>query len=962
MALGNPGAGDAGFPLQALVRFVLDDEAGTPDWETAERGFWCRVGPVEQERRVQGWKLHVSATPLSAPEVLVRAARVLVRHGCPFKFAARAAYVEELTGIRYDRAQCGKFITAYPSDDDQFRALAEELDRATAGLPGPHILSDRPYRPGSLVHYRYGAFRGVPHLTHEGVHQARLQAPDGSAVEDLRTPWFAPPAWAELPFPGPPGRPGKAPSAPRQVLLRDRYAVHDAIRHSARGGVYRAVDRQTGDEVIVKEARAHVGSWYTGLDARDALRAEATALTGLAGLGPDLVELFDHEDRTFLVEAVVPGTTLTRWVGERFDALPDPVTGPPLDDIRDIALRLTRLLGEIHDRGLVYRDFTPNNVMVTPDGELRLIDPEFVARPGEWGTRAYTPGYGAPEYADGPRYGPAPGFTVDLFSLGATLFFMATGVGPAFAGDEPADRRTVVERLDAVLALTVEHNTAARTLAPAVRGLCAQDPADRWSPERLVDFLEDQAGDQTEAHAEDPRPVGSGPLPRSGDSGGDPVDRPVGFLEGDVEQPRPVGSGSLPRPRDPVDDPVDRLVDDGLAHVLATTADDGAERLWQSTPFGDTTDPCNVQHGAAGVLVTLAQADAALARPDLRAAMARTASWLTARLDTPGARPPLPGLYFGRAGTAWALHDTARRLDDAGLAERAERLALALPLRWENPDLFHGAAGAGLTQLRLWRATGREEFLDRAAVCADGLAEVAVRGDDGVFWPIPADFDSALAGITHLGYAHGVAGVGAFLLEAALATGREDLLDLAREAGDTLTRSAERGVWGARWRTDRTAENGTGMLYHLCSGASGVGTFLLRLWRATGEDTLRELAEEAATAVHRARTRTGTAVCHGLAGNGDFLLDMDQSLGGPYRAMAEDLAATLHTRHALRDGRALLPDESGTRITVDYGVGLAGTVSFLLRLRHGGPRPLLDDAGWPGQRVVRATAFDEVPA
>lgn len=920
MALGPLRTEDTGFPLQTLVRFVIDD-AGAPDWKTEEGGFWCRVGPVAQERRVQGWKLHVSATPLSAPEVLQRAARVLVRQRCPFKFAARAEYVEELTGIRFDRAQCGKFLTAYPRDDDQLRSLAEELDQATAGLPGPRILSDRPYRTGSLVHYRYGAFRGVPHLSNEGVHQARLQSPDGSAVEDRRNPWFSPPAWAELPFPGPPGRPGKAPASPRQVLLRDRYAVHHAIRHSARGGVYRALDQRTGDEVIVKEARAHVGSWYTGLDARDGLRAEAAALTTLSGLGPELVEIFDHEDRTFLVETVVPGVTLTRWINERYAALHDFGTGLPIDEVRAMSRRLTLLLGAVHERGLVYRDFTPNNVMVTTDGSLRLIDPEFAAGPGAWGTRAYTPGYGAPEYVDGPRYGPVPDVAVDLFALGATLFFLSTGTSPAFAADEPANLRPVVERLDGVLALATAHNAAARTLAPAVRGLCAQGPADRWHTARLLTWLD--------SHAEPPRSVRAS-LPEPRDMHID-VDIDI-TVDGDGD-----GDG----------DPVARLVEDGLTHTLATLADDGAERLWQSTPFGDSTDPCNVQHGAAGVLLTLTQADAALPRPDLRAALAQTASWLAARVELTGARPPLPGLTFGRAGTAWALHDAARRLNDADLAERAERLALALPLHWPNPDLFHGAAGAGLPQLKLWRATGRQEFLDRASVCADGLAAAAVRGDDGVFWPVPADFDSQLAGITHLGYAHGVAGVGTFVLEAALATGRAELLDLALEAGDTLTRAAERGGRGARWRTDRAAENGTGMLYHLCSGASGVGTFLIRLWRATGEATARELAEEAATAVHQARWSTGTAVCHGLAGNGDFLLDMDQALGGRYHAMAEDLAAVLHSRHALRDGLALLPDESGSRVTVDYGVGVAGTVSFLLRLRHGGPRPLLDAAGRP---------------
>ncbi|MFK0156711.1 hypothetical protein ACIQVK_32180 [Streptomyces sp. NPDC090493] len=160
----------------------MGDDSGVPDRETAEDGFWRQAGPVERKFRVRGWKLHVSATALSAPEILFRAARVLVRRRCPFKFSARAEHVEELTDTRYDRAQCGNFITAYPRDDDEFRTLAGELDRATAGLPGPRIPSDRPYRTGSLVHYRDGVFRGVPHLTNEGVHQARLRAPDGSGT------------------------------------------------------------------------------------------------------------------------------------------------------------------------------------------------------------------------------------------------------------------------------------------------------------------------------------------------------------------------------------------------------------------------------------------------------------------------------------------------------------------------------------------------------------------------------------------------------------------------------------------------------------------------------------------------------------------------------------------------------------------------------------------------------------
>lgn len=48
-------------------------------------------------------------------------------------------------------------------------------------------------------------------------------------------------------------------------------------------------------------------------------------------------------------------------------------------------------------------------------------------------------------------------------------------------------------------------------------------------------------------------------------------------------------------------------------------------------------------------------------------------------------------------------------------------------------------------------------------------------------------------------------------------------------------------------------------------------------------------------------------------------------------------------RHCRRDGRLLVPDETGRSVVADYQTGLAGVVSFLLRLEHGGPRPWMVD-------------------
>lgn len=891
--------------LQKLVLTVLD-ELDAHGWTVTDAEPWCRVTPPQHAARVQGWKLHVSTTALAAPLVLTRAAEVLVSAGCAFKFARDLDTVEEMTSAGYDRAQCGKIITAYPRDDDQFRTLAAALDAATAGCPGPAILSDRQLRPGSLVHYRYGVFEGVPHLSNDGSFEARLRAPDGSAVPDVRKPWFCPPSWAELPLEGGPVRAAQAPSSPATVLLADRFEAKEALRFSARGGVYRALDHRTGAEVVLKQARPHVSGPSGWQDARSLQDREAAALTVLSGLGPELVGRFEKDGHSFLAESLISGKPLSRWVREQYDGTGEGVTSATAVAM---ATRLAELLGEVHSRGLVYQDFSPNNLMVTDGGDLRLIDPEWAATPGEWMIRAYTPGFAAPEQSVLPRLGPVNGPAADLFSLGTVLCYLATGMPPHFAADEPA-RRTARERIALLLAAAAPDRPAVAVLAPVVLGLTWDDPEARWTLPRVREYLTGAATDPAAT-------AGGGRLPAYADSGTDAT--PPGTLR--------------------------RLLDDGLTYLAhgAERAEQRAGRLWPSGPFGDRTDPCNVQHGAAGVLAVLGRAAQVLDRPELRAAERQVAEWTAARrADVPRL---LPGLYFGRAGTAWALYDASVRLGDAVMGEQARDLALSLPVRWPNPDVCHGVAGCGMAQLHFWHATGEAGFLERVAVCADELVTAARHTSDGVFWTVPADFDSTLAGIRHLGFAHGVAGIGAFLLAAGLATGDPRHLDLAVAAGDTLAATAETGSSGARWRSDLRDPPGTGMMHHWCSGSSGVGTFLLRLWQATGDTSRLRLAERAAAAVRGGRWLGGPAACHGLAGDADFLLDVAEAVpDGPYRRWAEDLAEALLVRSAFRDGLLLVPDESGTEIRGDYQTGLAGSVSFLLRLAHGGPRPWMPDA------------------
>jgi hypothetical protein len=275
-------------------------------------------------------------------------------------------------------------------------------------------------------------------------------------------------------------------------------------------------------------------------------------------------------------------------------------------------------------------------------------------------------------------------------------------------------------------------------------------------------------------------------------------------------------------------------------------------------------------------------------------------------------------------------------------------LAQATPLRWPNPDVCHGTAGAGLANLHLWHRTGDAVFGQRVRVCLDAALEAAVVDGDRVGWPVPASFDSRLAGAHDYGFAHGVAGVGAFLLAAGTATGRDDAVKVARQAGDTLLAGAVRHGGAAYWPNRVSGPDPkTDLRYHWCNGASGVGTYLVRLWRATGETPYLDLAREAAVTVRCGRWLMGTSACHGLAGNSEFLLDLADACGGPYRGWAEELAACLYARHAVRHGRLIVTDApTAEPVNLAYNTGLAGVVGFLLRLHHGGPRWWMADDAW----------------
>lgn len=891
-----------GASLVPLIRDALaDDENG---WDVSDDGMWCHVTPRGHRWPSQGWKLHVSATLPLAATVLTRVLPVLLGARCAFKFAGTPANVALLNSNHAPRGGSGKFVTVYPDGDEEAVAVAAALHLATAGLNGPLILSDRPYVPGSLVHYRYGSFTDQRVLSNDGIYRDVVYSPSGEPLEDRREAFFAPPEWARCPFPGAgrPATPGGSETRPAAVLLNNRFVVREAIRHANKGGVYRAHDNDGDATVVIKEARPNVAVTPAGTDARDVLRTEAQHLRLLAPLGicPGVIDLFEQGGHLFLAEELIAGTPLRRWVLNRVrhDGI-----AVHLPTALRVALRLAMLLQSAHSTGLVVRDFNPNNIMVLADEDVRLLDLELAVAaddPGDYavgGTLAYS----APEQMAGA----APVAAADLFSLGATLCFVLTGADPLLAEDRPVGR-SLRERLGCWLSSGDAAAQLPRPVLATIMGLMDDRPERRIPLAEAVQVLRLCAEPEPE-----PRPALADP-----GSAGRQQPEPAAVLDG-REWDEAVA---------------------GLIHRLLTSMNPGnAEQLW---PAVAGSDPCNVQHGAAGVVGVLTRYYRLTGDSRVADALAAASAWIERRLAADPFRPP--GLYFGRAGIAWALHDAGAAIGDEGLVSRSLELAAALPVQWPNPDLTHGTAGLGLTFLHLWRTTGDRAFLERAGLSADALLTTAAAGPEGRYWMTPPSFDSTFAGERFYGFAHGNAGIGYFLLAHAAAGGGRDSLVGAEAAAEALHDTTISGAGGARW-CEGPGHEDVPMTYW-CSGSSGVGSFLLRLGCATGDDRARQAAAAAATAVIDHSWAGPLGQCHGAAGNAEFLLDMAGALGEPrYEAGAHHLARVIFARRVYHDGRVLFADSDGEPYA-EWADGLSGILAFLLRLRHRGPRLWLADA------------------
>lgn len=652
----------------------------------SDYGPWTDVALPGLDLPPQGWKIHVSARPVTLLATVERALPLLLRTPCRFKFASTTEVMRELNSHHNRPGAVGKAVTVYTRPED-FTDLAEKLAAELVGMEGPGIPSDRRLRPDSPVYYRYAPFAGVYGIDANGDFQLVLHDVHGRERPGAADGRYQAPDWLPDPFTGQTPAPPAATGGEREaVLLGGRFLVPGAIAHTPVGGVYRGADRESGAAVVVKERRAHTGEEADGSrDARHRLRGEAAVLRRLDGLAgvPRVVDHFRHGADEFLVTTDVGPCDL------RADVAQNGTYTTGRRDLARLGRDLLGLLDAVHARGVLVRDLAPKNVVLAADGALSLVDFEISHLDGDQ-VHGWTPGYSSPAQERGE---PACAED-DLYSLGATLLYAATGTDPAArsatAVPDDGRARTVLAALADGLP----------PCARAIPGLMAPDPARRRA---AADLLRSGA-DHPPLRADPRYSVTRGSLPA--------------LVAGALEQTRGVAR--------------DLLAGRG------------------GSP-GGRPSPTNLYQGSAGVgLELLRQGDA----ESLGLARA-LAHWTTGFLTL---RDHRHGLQDGEAGTAVFLAAAARELDEPVLAEAVRALARTAPESVTGTDHSSGLAGIGLAQLQLWRLCADDTRLDLARRCAERLLASPLSEDLLAGPPDPRDheevtrrlgFAHGVAGVAH---------------------------------------------------------------------------------------------------------------------------------------------------------------------------------------------------------------------
>ena len=210
-------------------------------------------------------------------------------------------------------------------------------------------------------------------------------------------------------------------------IIKERYEITQLLGEGGMSYVYKAIDKQLQRTVAIKTLKPNYVEQEKFVE-----RFKREAQTAANLNHPNIVQIFDWGigDEPFFVMEYIEGSTLTSIIANKRTI--------SMNDILFIGAQVSSGLQAAHSKGLVHRDIKPGNIMITPEGKVKVTDFGIVSLQNEesditkTGSILGTASYISPEQAQGKPVSKES----DLYSLGTVLYELITG-RPPFEGDTP---------------------------------------------------------------------------------------------------------------------------------------------------------------------------------------------------------------------------------------------------------------------------------------------------------------------------------------------------------------------------------------------------------------------------------------------------------------------------------------------------------------------------------------------
>ncbi|GGD08952.1 lanthionine synthetase LanC family protein [Hyunsoonleella pacifica] len=771
---------------------------------------------------VQGWKLHVSTTPNKIHQLFTIICPYLKQNKIAFKIIANKQLCIQLNDGDLGVTQIGKTMTIYPENETVAKQIITYIKQRTDfKFTGPKISTD--IRLGSILYTRYGGYNPIIEYDRFGRKKLMIYDPYNNLIEDNYT------SHLDLKYYKFPFNEFKyeIPQEERSKLLFNQYLILDVLKSHPKGQVFRGIDisnKENIKPVVIKQAVANIFcDEDSDRDIINRLNSQFQLSKKIKNINiPTPYDLKKYKENHYLITEYIDGGNLEHKVFELLSTSTFKASKLQTKKLLiNYAIQLIEEVIRLHDQGIVHRDLSASNILVSKNDFIYLSDFELaydLNNSSEHPFKGGTDGFMSLEQKENME----PKFEDDIYSVGAIITLIFTGLDP---------RRVLKGTLSQIKKRLLH-------LAGGDIEIVLDDLLNCFKPSN---------------------------------------DRPsLAYLKSKFKQIKfkevSNKKSSFSITKQELTTSINNCIS-SIAHTVYTLDD-----LW----FSETIDKSNheqnnkasnktfygsLNRGISGVLYVMAHAK--ISGFDITSnskIIDKSISYLKNNYDVNINKNLLPGLHFGTAGIAVSI---AYCISSGILPRNNENLdfikkSLIRDLDWS--DYTHGAAGQGMACLKVMELIGFDKDVEMFLQKCYGYLKTKQEAQG--YWVIEEGVDG-ISGETMCGFAHGVAGIANFVLSYYKYSQNIEALVCAEKAAEWLYKNKIDKETYYEWTFSETNQE---IWNWWCHGATGIAIFFLNIYDITKKEKYLNVITKSLNAVNNKPNFPNLSLCHGLSGIGEILL------------------------------------------------------------------------------------------